>query len=147
MINLGEKGLVYGSQAVAKGLERLFVEIDKYMGRSALKPHLRPSTYLNVAGGGLALPYAADKMKVSSTTEKFADVAGGHMFNKIWDYLEEYMAGLGGTTTTTVATQTIRYAAETPGGAPEFQPPLYGRKVSPEPVIKNHVRYSLALEG
>ena len=80
----------------------------------------------------------------------FGAIAGAHMVNKVWDYLEEYVpAPVAGAETRTPPPdyRAGRYAAETPGGAPEFYPPLYGREVSPEPVIKNHVRYTLALEG
>ena len=139
---LGEKGKTLGSQALAKGIERLAVFIDQKMNRAALKPIGRPSTYINVVGG-LGLVFGPEYFRVSGTTKDVAEIAGGHMANQVWDYLEEYMApapavGAG-------AQGYTRYSAvETPGGAPEFFPPLYGRKVSPEPVLRNHVRYTMS---
>jgi len=148
MVVLSDKAKLFGYDAVAKGIERVAVAIDGYTKRVGA-PHLRPSTYINLLGG-LGLVYGPEYTKASPTVKDFGVVAGAHMFNKVWDYLEEYVAGA--TSSAAVAPTTGipvggRYAAETPGGAPEFQPPLYGRATSPEPVIKNHVRYSLALEG
>ena len=137
---LGEKGKTLGSQALAKGVERLAVFIDQTMGKAALKPIGRPSTYINVVGG-LAMVFGPEYLRVTGTTKDVAEIAGGHMVNQVWDYVEEYMAPA-----TAAATQyATRYqSVETPGGAPEFYPPLYGRKVSPEPVIRNHVRYTMS---
>jgi len=147
MLMLSDKAKIFGFDAVAKGVERIGVAIDGFTKRVGA-PHLRPSTYINVLGG-LGLAYGPEYAKMSAATKDAGVVVGGHMFNKVWDYLEEYVAGLApaGAQKTPPDYQAGRYAAETPGGAPEFYPPLYGQNVSPEPVIKNHVRYSLALEG
>jgi len=143
---LGEKGKILGSQALAKGIERAAVYVDQVMNKAALKPIGRPSTYINVLGG-LGLAFAPGYLRWTGTTKDVAEIAGGHMFNQVWDYLEEYMApaGAAAVAQAAAAQATPRYTAvETPAGAPEFYPPLYGRKVSPEPVIRNHVRYTLA---
>ena len=143
MVEWAKKGLVFGSQAIAKGIERIAVEVDKAMAKTGV-PHTRPSTYINV-GGGLALALVPNYVRASSTVKEFGEIAGFHMVNKLWDYVEEYMApapaavGAG-------AGVTKYTAVETPGGAPEFYPPLYGRKTSPEPVLRNHVRYTLSTE-
>ena len=139
---LGEKGKTLGSQALAKGVERLAVFIDQKMNRALLKPISRPSTYINVVGG-LGLVFGPEYLRVTGTTKDVAEIAGGHMANQVWDYLEEYMAPAPAAAATQYA-QTRYQSVETPGGAPEFYPPLYGRKVSPEPVLRNHVRYTLA---
>ena len=139
---LGDKGKIIGSQALAKGVERVAIEVDKYMGKTALRPHLRPSTYINVVGG-LAAVFVPNYMRKTGTLPEVLEIMGGHMANQGWDYLEEYMAAAPAAAVS-ARTYTTRYtAAETPGGAPEFYPPLYGQAVSREPVIKNHVRYSL----
>ena len=138
---LGEKGKTLGSQALAKGVERLAVFIDQKMNRALLKPISRPSTYINVVGG-LGLVFGPEYLRVTGTTKDVAEIAGGHMANQVWDYLEEYMAPAPAASVQYA--QTRYQSVETPGGAPEFYPPLYGRKVSPEPVLRNHVRYTLA---
>ena len=139
---LGEKGKTLGSQALAKGVERLAVFIDQKMNRALLKPISRPSTYINIVGG-LGLVFGPEYLRVTGTTKDVAEIAGGHMVNQVWDYVEEYMAPAPAAAATQYA-QTRYQSVETPGGAPEFYPPLYGRKVSPEPVLRNHVRYTLA---
>jgi hypothetical protein len=143
MVVLSEKQKVFGFDAVAKGIERIGVAIDGYTGRIGV-PHLRPSTYINVLGG-LGLAFGPEYARMGPGAKDAGVLVGGHMFNKVWDYLEEYLPVAPPAAGTPRVTG--RYAAETPGGAPEFRPPLYGRRLSPEPVIKNHVRYSLALEG
>ena len=140
---LGEKGKTLGSQALAKGVERLAVFIDQTMGKAALKPIGRPSTYINVLGG-LGLVFGPEYLRVTGTTKDVAEIAGGHMANQVWDYLEEYMAPAPAGVQQAQVNQTRYQAVETPGGAPEFYPPLYGRKVSPEPVLRNHVRYTMS---
>ena len=141
---LGEKGKTLGSQALAKGIERLAVFIDQKMNRAALKPIGRPSTYINVVGG-LGLVFGPEYLRVTGTTKDVAEIAGGHMANQVWDYLEEYMAPAAAGVPPGAQYVQPRYSAvETPGGAQEFYPPLYGRQVSPEPVLRNHVRYTLA---
>ena len=144
---LGEKGKTLGSQALAKGVERLAVFIDQKMNRAANKPIGRPSTYINVIGG-LAGVFAPDYLRWTGTAKDVSEITGGHMANQVWDYAEEYMAPAGTAAVAQAAAaqaaQTRYPAVETPGGAPEFYPPLYGRKVSPEPVLRNHVRYTLA---
>ena len=141
---LGEKGKTLGSQALAKGVERLAVFIDQKMNKATLKPIGRPSTYINVLGG-LGLVFGPEYLRVTGTTKDVAEIAGGHMANQVWDYLEEYMAPAPvGVPSSQQYAQTRYQAVETPGGAPEFYPPLYGRKVSPEPVLRNHVRYTMS---
>lgn len=141
---LGEKGKTLGSQAIAKGIERLGFFIDQKMGRAALKPIGRPSTYINVVGG-LGLVFGPEYLRVTGTTKDVAEIAGGHMANQVWDYVEEYMAPAGAAGIPASQGAGAKYPAyETPSGAPEFYPPTYGRRLSPEPVIKNHVRYTLA---
>ena len=145
MVMLSDKAKLFGYDAVAKGIERLGIAIDGYTKRVG-KPHLRPSTYINVLGG-LGLAFGPEYARASPGVKDFGVVAGAHMVNKVWDYLEEYVPVPVAGRTTPADYQPGRYAVETPGGAPEFYPPLYGRQVSPEPVIRNHVRYTLALEG
>jgi len=145
MVMLSDKAKLFGYDAVAKGIERLGIAIDGFTKRVG-KPHLRPSTYINVLGG-LGLAYGPEYARSSERVKDFGVVAGAHMVNKVWDYLEEYVPVPVAGRTTPSDYRAGRYAVETPGGAPEFYPPLYGRKVSPEPVIRNHVRYTLALEG
>lgn len=145
MVVIGEKAKVFGFDAVAKGIERIGVAIDGYLNRVGV-PHLRPSTYINVLGG-LGLAFGPEYARMSPSIKDAGVLVGGHMVNKVWDYLEEYLPAAPAVARTAAARAAGRYAVETPGGAPEFYPPLYGRKVSPEPVIRNHVRYSLALEG
>lgn len=148
MVMLSDKAKLFGYDAVAKGIERLGIAIDGYTKRVG-KPHLRPSTYINILGG-LTLALGPDYVRAMAPAKDFGVVAGAHMVNKFWDYLEEYVPATGvgaGAQATPPDYRAGRYAVETPGGAPEFYPPLYGRAVSPEPVIKNHVRYTLALEG
>lgn len=142
---LGVKGKILGSQAIAKGIERLGFFIDQTMGRAALKPIGRPSTYINVVGG-LGLVFGPEYLRVTGTTKDVAEIAGGHMANQVWDYVEEYMAPAAPAAGIPASQRAgAKYPAyETPSGAPEFYPPTYGRRLSPEPVIKNHVRYTLA---
>jgi len=140
---LGEKGKTLGSQALAKGIERLAVFIDQKMNRALLKPISRPSTYINVVGG-LGLVFGPEYLRVTGTTKDVAEIAGGHMANQVWDYLEEYMAPAPAAGAGAQYAQTRYQSVETPGGASEFYPPLYGRKVSPEPVLRNHVRYTMS---
>jgi len=147
MVVLSDKAKVFGFNAIAKGVERIGVAIDGFTKRVGV-PHTRPSTYINILGG-LGLAFGPEYAKMSTGTKDAGILVGGHMVNKVWDYLEEYMAGIGeaGVQTTPPDYRAGRYAVETPGGAPEFYPPTYGQKLSPEPVIMNHVRYTLALEG
>jgi len=145
MVMLSDKAKLFGYDAVAKGIERVGIFIDGYTKRVG-KPHLRPSTYINVLGG-LGLAFGPNYVRAMAPAKDFGVVAGAHMVNKVWDYLEEYVPVPVAGRTTPPDYRQGRYAAETPGGAPEFYPPLYGRQVSPEPVIRNHVRYTLALEG
>lgn len=144
-VDLKGKGVVFGSQAIAKGIERVAVEVDKYATPLAVRPHSRASTYINL-GGGAALLFVPNMMRASAGAKQITEIMGGHMLNKVWDYLEEYMTPLPPTPPGLTAAQraaAARRAAETPGGAPEFYPPMYGRRASPEPVIRDHVRYTL----
>jgi len=146
MVMLSDKVKLFGYDAVAKGIERIGIAIDGYTKRVG-KPHLRPSTYINILGG-LGLALGPEYVRAMAPAKDFGVVTGAHMVNKAWDYLEEYIPVTGIQTQTTPPDyQAGRYAVETPGGAPEFYPPLYGQQTSPEPVIKNHVRYSLAMES
>jgi len=146
MVDYKKKGVVFGSQAIAKGIERLSVEVDRMMARTGA-PHTRPSTYINLVGG-LALALGPDYVRTGPTVKEVGEIAGFHMVNKVWDYLEEYMAPAPAAGVPGAAVQYAKYtptymAAESPGGAPEFYPPLYGQNVSREPVLRDHVRYSL----
>lgn len=119
--------------------------MDRWTARTGV-PHVRPSTYINLAGG-LALAFGPEYVRASTTVKEVGEIAGFHMVNKVWDYLEEYMTpaaaagaqGAGGQ----YAPRFQVTAAETPGGAPEFYPPLYGQNVGREPVLANHVRFTL----
>lgn len=147
MIDLKRKGVVFGSQAIAKGIERLAIEVDTMMKMTGA-PHLRPSTYINLAGG-LGLAFGPEYVKAGSTAKEVGEIAGFHMVNKVWDYLEEYMtpassAGVPGPAAQYAPRfQPTYMPAESPGGAPEFYPPLYGQNVSREPVLRDHVRFTL----
>jgi len=146
MVMLSDKAKLFGYDAVAKGIERVGIAIDGYTKRVG-KPHLRPSSYINILGG-LGLVYGPDYVRAMARAKDFGVVTGAHMFNKVWDYIEEYIPATASEAASSTGVPVgARYAAETPAGAPEFYPPLYGQQTSPEPVIKNHVRYSLALEG
>jgi len=83
-----EVGVVYGGQHIAKGLERGFVEIDKYMKKEAALVQERPSTWLNV-GLGIGLPLVAVFGKVKSPYDMLLVLMGGHFSTKLWDYAEE----------------------------------------------------------
>lgn len=147
MIDYKKKGVVFGSQAIAKGIERLSIEVDRMLARTGA-PHLRPSTYINLAGG-LALAFGPEYLRTGATVKEVGEIAGFHMVNKVWDYLEEYMtpapaAGVPGAAARYgTRFQPTYTAAETPGGAPEFYPPLYGQNVGREPVLSDHVRFTL----
>lgn len=91
MVTYMEIGVVYGAEHIAKGAERSFEEVDKYAGVSALKPHQRWSTWLNM-GFGFGLPiitYLARK-RIKTPWDLLLIAAGGHMSTKVWDYAEEY---------------------------------------------------------
>ena len=138
---LGEKGVILGAQALAKGIERLAVIVDQKLNMATQGPLKRPSTYINVVGG-LGLVAVPSYLKWTGTRADVAEIAGGHMFNQVWDYVEELMAPAAPAAVAAAApAPTARYAVETPGGAPEVSPPLYGQPVSSAPVLKNHVRY------
>ncbi len=151
MPDFKKKGVIFGSQAIAKGIERLAVEVDRIMtpaGTPLGAPHTRPSTYINVLGG-LGLAFGPEYLRTGPTVKDVGEIAGFHMVNKVWDYLEEYMtpapaAGIPGAGAQFTPGYTPTFmAAETPGGAPEFYPPLYGQNVSREPVLRDHVRFTL----
>lgn len=142
MIDWKSKGLIYGSQFVAKGIERGTIELDRVAGKSAEAVLGRPSTWINVAGG-LLLGFVPDFMRVGVDTKEILEVTGGHMFSKAWDYIEEGLAVAPAPTGVRVGGYSAGGGYETPSGAPEFYPPMYGQKASREPVIKNHVRYTL----
>ena len=148
MVDYKKKGVVFGSQAIAKGIERLAIEVDRIMARTGA-PHTRPSTYINL-GGGLALAFGPDYVKTGSTIKEVGEIAGFHMVNKVWDYLEEYMTPAPAAAAAAAAAAGTQYAprfqptaAETPGGAPEFYPPIYGQNAGREPVLSDHVRFTL----
>jgi len=88
MVTWKDVGVVYGGQHIAKGLERGFVEVDRAVGREALAPHERPSTWLNM-GLGIGLPLLAVLTKVRDPWGLVLVSMGGHMTTKVWDYAEE----------------------------------------------------------
>jgi hypothetical protein len=91
-----EVGLIYGGSHIAKGLERAFVEVDKYVGKAASPVQERPSTWLNVVLG-VALPVVSAALKVKKEPlGTLLALVGAHMSTKVWDYVEEYMAAAGG---------------------------------------------------
>ena len=143
MADFKKKGVIFGSQAIAKGIERVAVEVDRITARTGA-PLTRPSTYINIIGG-LGLAFGPEYLRTGATVKEVGEIAGFHMINKVWDYLEEFMAPAP------AAAAAARYtgytpsymAAESPGGAPEFYPPLYGQNVSREPVLRDHVRFTL----
>jgi len=146
MADFKRKGVVFGSQAIAKGIERLAVEVDTMMARTGA-PLTRPSTYINIIGG-LGLAFGPEYLRTSATIKEVGEIAGFHMVNKVWDYLEEFMApapaaGVPGAAARYTGYTPSYMAAESPGGAPEFYPPLYGQNVSREPVLRDHVRFTL----
>lgn len=90
-VSYREIGVVYGAQHLAKGAERGFEEIDTYMGKSALKPHERPSTWLNMGlGFGLPIITYLARRRIKTPWDLLLISAGGHMSTKVWDYAEEY---------------------------------------------------------
>ena len=131
-------GIIIGSQHVAKGLERAWIEVDKVVAPTATLVS-KPSTWLNL-GLGVALPVLAIAWKkIKAPWDIVLATMGGHMTTKIWDYAEEALVPAG-----------VRYipsaaysAAEIPGGAPEFYPPRYGQAQSLQPVLRDHVRFAV----
>lgn len=86
---------INGGEFVAKGLERVYVEVDKYMGKAAQVPHLRPSTWLNVLTG-VGTQLAAVYFRQIRPPYDLAMVAeGAHHLTKIVDYVEEYITPPG----------------------------------------------------
>lgn len=106
MVTYREVGIIYGGQHIGKGLTRGFVEIDKAMEREALKPHLRPSTWLNL-GLGVGLPLISVFAKLRDPWDDLLVLAGGFTSTKVWDYAEEYVA-----------------ASPSPGGTPPGYVPV-----------------------
>lgn len=105
---------INAAEFIAKGVEIGYTEIDKAMGRSALAPHLRPSTWLNIIGGAI-VQIGALYARVRSPWDIILVSAGAHNETQIVDYLMEYLAptaplaarvtykpGVGVTPTTTV---------------------------------------------
>jgi len=150
MADFKRKGVIFGSQAIAKGIERVAVEVDIMMKKTEGAPLTRPSTYINILGG-LGLAFGPEYLRTGATVKEVGEIAGFHMVNKVWDYLEEFMAPAPPAPAAGVPGAAARYAgytpsymaAESPGGAPEFYPPLYGQNVSREPVLRDHVRFTL----
>jgi len=135
-------GAIYGSQHVAKGLERGFVEVDTYMGAAGKPVAERPSTWLNM-GLGIGLPIVAWAAKIKAPWDVVLISMGAHMSTKAWDYAEEALVPAAARPVVVRGIVPTWTAAETPGGAPEFYPPMYGQKAGTAPVITDHVRYSL----
>ena len=150
MADFKRKGVIFGSQAIAKGIERVAVEVDIMMKKTEGAPLTRPSTYINILGG-LGLAFGPEYLRTGATVKEVGEIAGFHMVNKVWDYLEEFMAPAPPAPAAGDPRAAARYtgytpsymAAESPGGAPEFYPPLYGQNVSREPVLRDHVRFTL----
>lgn len=91
MVTYVEVAGINGAEFTAKGLERVFEEIDTVMARAALKPHLRPSTWLNV-GIGLATQLGAVFARVRRPWDLILVAEGAHHLTKIIDYVEEYVS-------------------------------------------------------
>jgi len=84
-----EQGLTGGGQHAAAVVERLAVWIDEKMGRAALRPHLRPSTYINLAGGAAAV--GVGSTVAPRGADEFVSSMGWHMTTKLWPVVEEYL--------------------------------------------------------
>jgi hypothetical protein len=119
-----EVGIIYGGQHIAKGLERGFVEIDRYMEREAAAVQERPSTWLNV-GLGVALPFIAVIGRVKSPYDMLLALMGGHFSTKIWDYVEEASLAMAPKTSAGavfVPAGVVRAPAAAPAPAPAPSP-------------------------
>lgn len=84
-------GTVTGFSFLGKVLERGFVEVDKATAMQVNPPHMRPSTWLNVAlglGGLVAGSYRV----ASDPIDLGLMVWGAHHLTKLTDYVEEYAA-------------------------------------------------------
>ena len=91
---------INGTQIVAKGVERAVVEVDKAMLKTGLKPHLRPSTWINILGGMAVQAAALYMKKIKEPVKLYMMIGGSNMVSKVVDYAEEYIpvtasAGLG----------------------------------------------------
>ena len=85
--------LYIAPQWVAKAIERIGVEVDRATGRLALKPHLRPSFYMDLLGTGVSLFLARPQSPLSEKIKIASAIAGGHFSTKMWDFAEEYVGG------------------------------------------------------
>gem|GEM_PF-2594916 len=92
-----EIGLIYGSQHLAKGVDRALGELDRFAGKATAAVQERPSTWV-VAGLSIGLPLLLAFKKIKGPLDKLLAIVGGYLSTKIWDYIEEYMAGGGGAT-------------------------------------------------
>jgi len=90
MVTYVEVAGINGAEFIAKGLERGFEEIDVVTNRALLKPHLRPSTWLNV-GMGLATQLGAVFARIRRPWDLILVAEGSHHLTKIVDYVEEYV--------------------------------------------------------
>jgi len=83
----------WGPQHLAQGLERGYREVDVVTGRVGLKPHERPSFYLNLASAaGLGI----GALMLKPPWDVVLAIWAGHHSTTLWDFLEEYVAGGGG---------------------------------------------------
>ncbi len=91
MVDWTTYGKVFGAESIAKGIERLGLEVDKKVKLgTGVAPHERASTYINLVGGILA-PLVGDQMRVSPENQGYLEALGAHLLTEIWDYAEEYM--------------------------------------------------------
>ena len=90
---------INGTQIIAKVVGEEMVRVDSYMGKTGLKPHLRPSTYINILGGIAAQVMAIKMKKLSDSYRLYLKIGGSNLVSNVVDYAKEYMiapaAGLG----------------------------------------------------
>lgn len=107
MVRWSNYGKVIGAELVAKGVERLAQEVDKfYVWGTGQKPWERPSVWINTLGLGVAVPVAGDKMRVKPETQGLLEVMGGHGLSQVFDYVEE--AAVPATRTAASSTTVVR---------------------------------------
>jgi hypothetical protein len=78
-------------QNLAKVVQRLGLVVDDKMGKTGLKPHSRPSTWINTLG---ALAGIVGPIVMKTPLEPYGEIAksaGWHFMTKWWDYGEEYI--------------------------------------------------------
>lgn len=139
---------VYGGDLVADGVENgLEMYVDPMVTPTATLVQLKASTWINLALG-IVLPVGAVMWKkIKAPLDLLLVSLGGHMVTHVADKFLKQVTPAAAVPTIVRGVPLVGgvpySAAEVPGGAPEFYPPLYGQRVARTPVIKDHVRYQV----